>query len=410
MKGIHVCNETGTLKKVLLHRPGKELLNISPDTMDRLLFDDIPYLKIAQEEHDAFTQVFRDNGVEVVYLEDLMTETLEQNPNLVVPFLYQWLQEGGVYTGLWKEKVTSYLLDHYSGKDLVLKTMEGVNLKEISDIHPRHSLVDLVSDPQELIVPPMPNLYFTRDPFASVGKGACINHMRYPTRNRETLYAQYILHYHDDFKGQVPFYYDRDEFWNIEGGDILNLSPEVLAIGISERTGAEAIEALAKRIFRDESTLIKTILAFRIPAIRAFMHLDTVFTALSRNQYAVHPEILKTLQIYKITKGKEEYPLDVEELDGKLEDVLKEYTKQDHVELIRCGGRDSVAARREQWSDGSNTLALGNGKVIVYQRNDVTNQLLREHGIEIIPIKDSELSRGRGGPRCMSMPLYREEL
>ena len=409
MKGIHVFSEVGKLKKVLLHRPGRELLNISPDTMDRLLFDDIPYLQIAGQEHDAFAETLRKQGVEVVYLEDLMTETLAQNPDLVIPFLHQWLQEGGIYTDIWKNNLTSYLLDHFGGKDLVLKTMEGINLKEISNIHPSHSLVDLVSDPQELIVPPMPNLYFTRDPFASIGNGVSINHMRFPARNRETIYAEYILHYHDDFKDQVHFYYDRNEFWNIEGGDILNLSDKVLAIGISERTGAEAIEELAIRLLHEESSAIQTILALRIPAIRAFMHLDTVFTALSRNQYAVHPEIMKTLQIYKITKGTGGYALDVKELDDKLEDVLKEYTCQDHVELIPCGGKDSVAARREQWSDGSNTLAVAPGKVIVYQRNDVTNALLKEHGIECITIKDSELSRGRGGPRCMSMPLYREE-
>lgn len=168
MKGICVRSEIKPLKKVLLHRPGKELLNLTPDRLPELLFDDIPFLKVAQQEHDAFAQILRDNGVEVVYLEDLMTEVLKLHPEVLKPFLYQWLEEGNIKTRKWQDKLYDHLTENFSGKDLVEKTMEGITMREMGNVS-AYSLQDMIAPPDDLVVDPMPNLYFTRDPFASVG-------------------------------------------------------------------------------------------------------------------------------------------------------------------------------------------------------------------------------------------------
>ena len=405
MKGIHVTSEIAPLKKVLLHRPGRELLNLVPSRLSELLFDDIPYLKTAQKEHDAFAALLKDNGVEVVYLEDLMSEVLRLNPELTDPFLDQWLAEGNIRTSKWRRKLKRYLLDNFTGKDLVLKTMEGVTLKEMGEVR-AYSLQDRIAPSDDLVVDPMPNLYFQRDPFASVGRNALVNKMRFPTRRRETIYADFILRFHPDFAGLVRQLYNRTRHASIEGGDILNLSEKVLAIGISERTSPDAIEATAEQMFRDDVCQIDTVLAFKIPSSRAFMHLDTVFTQIDRNVYVVHPGILGPLTIYELKDGKS--GLKIREVRGTLQSILEQYTGADHIRLISCGGDDMIASRREQWNDGSNTLAIAPGKVIVYDRNDVTNEILRNEGIEVLEMPSSELSRGRGGPRCMSMPLIRE--
>lgn len=405
-QGIHVTSEIAPLKKVLLHRPGKELLNLVPDRLGELLFDDIPYLDEAVREHDAFADLLRANGVEVVYLEDLMSEVLALRPRLIDTFVDQWLEEGNIRTLKWKRKLKRYLLDNFKGKDLVLKTMEGITLKEMGEVR-AYSLEDRIAPADDLIVDPMPNLYFQRDPFASVGSDAVISSMHFHVRKRETIYADYILRYHPDFAGFVKEVYGRDEHATIEGGDLLNLSEKVLAVGISQRTSPDAIERLADQLFADEESDIETVLAFKIPSSRAFMHLDTVFTQIDHGVYVVHPGILGPLTVFEITPART--GIHIKEAKGTLQEILAKYTETDHVELIRCGGDDVIASRREQWNDGSNTLALAPGKVIVYDRNRITNTILKERGIEVLEMPSSELSRGRGGPRCMSMPLIREQ-
>ena len=408
MKGIHVTSEIKPLKKVLLHRPGNELLNLTPDTLEELLFDDIPFLKIAQQEHDAFAKILRDNGVEVVYLENLVAEVFDLYPEVREQFLRQFLKEANITGDKYTKLIIEYLNENYpSNLELVLKTMEGMRLSELPK-EEATTLIDRVENYDEvMLLDPLPNLYFQRDPFASVGNGVLLHKMYSKTRSRETIYDEYVFKYHPDFK-DVPLYYSRNDVDHIEGGDVLNLNKSTLAIGISQRTNPDAIERTAKRIFADENSLIKTIYAFHIPKSRAFMHLDTVFTQIDYDKFTYHPAILGTLQVFKLTPGKDGQ-VDIEEINDTLQHVLEKALNLDHVELIPCGGGDMIAAAREQWNDGSNTLCIAPGVIVVYERNDVTNEVLRQHGLKVLEMPSCELSRGRGGPRCMSMPLIRED-
>ena len=405
MAGVNVKSEIKPLKKVLLHRPGKELLNLTPNTLEELLFDDIPFLKVAQEEHDAFAQALRDNGVEVVYLEDLTAEVLAADPELREKFLLQWIDEAGIKTERYRKIIFDYMQENYpDAKDFVLKTMEGINLTELHT-DKSNSLVDLVSEASKMVVAPMPNLYFTRDPFAMIGNGVSINRMYSVTRNRETIYGEYIFNYHPDFQG-TPQYYSRYNTFHIEGGDILNINEHVLAIGISQRTEPDAIDGIAHNIFNDPTSPVDTILAFNIPNNRAMMHLDTVFTQIDVDKFTIHPGIMGPLSVFEITP--EGDGIKVHEINAPLEQILEKYIGTP-VTLIPCGGGDRIAAEREQWNDGSNTLCIAPGRVVVYERNDVTNAVLRKNNIDVIEIPSAELSRGRGGPRCMSMPVVRED-
>ena len=413
MGSIHVTSEIGKLKKVLLHRPGKELLNLTPDSLSRLLFDDIPYLPDAQSEHDEFAKALRDNGVEVVYLEDLMADVIDLSEEIKNEFIEQFMDEAGIHSYKYRGLVYKYLSNIKDSKKLVLKTMEGIQLSAIPKAPKNvgNTLEDFVNTPDKFIAEPMPNLYFTRDNFASVGEGIDLHHMYSVTRNRECIYAEYIFKYHPDYKN-VEKYYDRSYDWSAEGGDLLNINDHVVAIGISQRTQCQAIDQLAKNFFKHPNCKIDTVLAFSIPESRAFMHLDTVFTQIDKYTFTYHPGIMGTLQVFEITEGTDlntQEDLKVVEINSSLEKILEKYL--DHpVKLIPCAGGDKVASEREQWNDGSNTLCIAPGTVIVYDRNNVTNEVLKKSGIKVIEIHGAELSRGRGGPRCMSMPLVREDV
>jgi arginine deiminase len=253
----------------------------------------------------------------------------------------------------------------------------------------------------------MPNLYFTRDPFAAIGSGVSIHKMSTITRNRETIFAKYIFNCNPEYKG-TKLYYDRTEKFSLEGGDILILNEETIALGISQRTNPNAIEKFAKLLLTEESTF-KKILAIDIPKTRAFMHLDTVFTMVDYNKFTIHPNIRSDMTVYVLEKGTDG-EIKIMESKEHLEDILRKALKLDSVELIKCGGNSVIDAAREQWNDGSNTLCIAPGEVIVYSRNYVTNEILQQKGIKTHIMPSSELSRGRGGPRCMSMPLVRDNL
>lgn len=407
MNNLQVNSEIGRLKTVLLHEPGEELNNLIPKYLGDLLFDDIPWLPLAKKEHQAFAQTFIDHGVKVVYLVDLVTEALDSSKEAKEEFINEFLLEADIYSETVLEKVKKYLYSFKSTKELVLKTMSGIKRTELPNYYP-HNLADFVGD-YPFITSPMPNLYFTRDPFSIISNGVSLNKMFSNVRQRETIYGEFIFKYHKDYKGS-PLFYNRDYKSNIEGGDILVLNKETLVLGVSQRTSPNAIEKLAKNLFFSFETAHKTIIALSIPKFRTFMHLDTVLTQVDYDKFAIHQACYNNLKIYKITKDpKKDNKLKVVETKDKLEVVLGEYLNK-KITLIPCGGNDSISADREQWSDGSNTIALAPGEVIAYERNDITNGQLKKYGITVYTIPSSELSRGRGGPRCMAMPLEREDI
>lgn len=414
--GLYVHSEIGPLKKVCLHRPGEELLNLTPDDLERLLFDDIPFLEVAQAEHDKFAELLREQGVEVLYIEKLVAEALDAAGSRE-EFTQQWLDESGLKGKEARAAVKEYMDSIKDTKAFVDKCIAGLRKDEIDlPVRSSSTLSELVGADQDgetdLLVDPMPNTYFTRDPFAVVGRGVNLNHMFSVTRNRETLLGKYVFRDHPEYK-DAPLWYRRDSAFHTEGGDVLNINAHTLAIGISQRTQAAAIDALAQNMFwgdNAEKCEITDIYAFNIPVSRAFMHLDTVFTQIDVDKFTIHPGIMGTLQVFRLTKGAAEGEVKIEELNDTLEHILEKATGVDAIKLIKCGGGDPVAAAREQWNDGSNTLAVAPGKICVYQRNSVTNDVLYKEGLDLIVVPSAELSRGRGGPRCMSMPFEREDI
>ncbi len=407
MSVYNINSEIGKLKTVLLHEPGEELLNLIPTYLGELLFDDIPWLPLAIKEHQAFAKAFIDNGVKVVYLTDLVTEALDNNPAAKIEFIDEFIKDAPIYSETLGEVVKNYLMNILDTKTLVKKTMSGIkkiDLPETSHL----TLTDLVDD-NPFVTNPMPNLYFTRDPFVVVNDGIVLNKMYSKTRCRETIYGKYIFKYHPIYKNNKLFY-NRDYELSIEGGDILVLSDKTLLIGNSQRTSSLAIEKLAKNLFFNFDTKYDKILILSIPKMRSFMHLDTIFTQVDYDKFTIHNECLKVLEIYEVTKDSNLInKLHVDKLNDSLDKVLeKELNKK--VTLIPCGGLDDVASAREQWSDGSNTICIAPGEVIAYERNDITNKILEENKIKVHTIPSSELSRGRGGPRCMCMPLERIDL
>lgn len=398
---IQVYSEIGKLKKVLLHRPGYELENLMPEYLERLLFDDIPFLKVAQEEHDAFAQLFKQNGTEVVYLLDLVAQSLI-NEDVKAEFINQFIVEAGIK----ETRKTEILKDFYkslSTKDMLSKMVAGIRISEIKNYEKRN-LIDYLESDYPFFVDPLPNLYFTRDPFSTVGSGVSVHKMHTVTRNRESIFGEYIFKYHPEYSNS-PLWYNRKEDFSVEGGDVLILNKETIAIGISQRTHASAIEKYAQNILGKES--FKKVLAIDIPKVRAFMHLDTVFTMVDYDKFTIHPNIKKDMSVFVLSK-EDGHNLSIKEEHNTIDEILKKHLNLDKINLISCGGGNQIDAAREQWNDGSNTLSISPGNVIVYERNYVSNKILQENGINVHVMPSAELSRGRGGPRCMSMPLVRE--
>ena len=400
---ISVRSEVGILKKVLLHRPGKELENLMPDYLARQLFDDIPYLVTAQQEHDAFAKTLTECGVEVLYLGQLLFEAVEAG-NAREELIWEYLHEANIQAEHTARAVSDYLSS--LPLDQLLQTMaRGVRKTDLPSITKQH-LVDYIDESYPFCVDPMPNLYFTRDPFSCIDRGVMISTMANVVRARETLFYKYIFNYQPVYKW-VKKYHERTDVHSIEGGDCLVLSENTLCLGISQRTTPQAIELMANRLIGEHSD-IQRILAVDIPKSRAFMHLDTVMTMVDRSTFVVHPNILKTLRCFTITK--ENGRVCIREENKPITEVFANALGCEQVRFIECGGASMIDAAREQWNDGANTLCVAPGEVITYMRNYVTNRILRDNGIIVHEVPSAELSRGRGGPRCMSMPFVRESL
>lgn len=403
-KGINVYSEIGKLNRVLLHRLGREIEGLVPDNFERLLFDEIPYLEVAQYEHDRFATVLRENDVEVLYFADEVVKALE-NMEVRKAFIHEFLRDSDIFSLHAVAAIEEYLMD-MPLPDMVETIIAGIKKDELH-IRKSNSLADFINEDYPYYTDPLPNLYFTRDPGACIGNGVSIHCMRAKARKREALMLKYIYLYNKNFMpAGTDQWYEYEGPNPIEGGDILVLSPEIVAVGLSQRTSADAIEILAERLL-NHSNSFRKILVFEIPKCRAFMHLDTVFTMVDYDKFTIHPEIEGPLHIYEVTLDREKRPV-FRSGKGELETILKRELKLPAVQMIRCGGTDRIAAQREQWSDASNTLAIAPGVVITYDRNHVTNELLESCGVKVMTIPSSELSRGRGGPRCMSMPVNRD--
>ncbi len=403
---INVFSEIGKLNSIILHRPNMELENIVPSLREELLFDEVPYLKSAQKEHDEFANILRQNKVDVKYIEDLAAESITDE-EIRKDLIENFIGEANI-RGLKELELVRELLN--SIKDnatLIHKMIEGIRKDELA-LEKVNSLQEMVSAQDIFTTYPMPNLYFTRDTFALIGKGVCMNHMWSQVRQRETLFGDLVFKHHPYFKDDKPsFWYNRDEKFTLEGGDIIVLSEKVIAVGISQRTEPRAIENFAKSILsRDEG--FETILCLVLPRERTCMHLDTVFTMVDRDLFTVFPGIESSLEIYELKYKNGDIKTTL--LNKELVQVLEEKLGVKGIQLIKQGNRGILDAVREQWSDGYNTLAIAPREVIVYERNVVINELLDKAGVKLHILKEGELSRGRGGPRCMSMPMNRDKV
>jgi len=401
-----ITSEIGRLKRVMLHRPGRELDRLTIDNKDELLFDDILWVEEAQKEHDAFADLLRDNGVEVVYFKNCLSHILKDEnirKSLLEDVIALEALDIPLSTALLSELMS------IPADELAEVLIAGLTKKEaLQMLSPCTSLVLNSMDSYDFLIRPVPNLYFQRDPYSFVQEGVIVSVMNFEARKKEPLYAKYIFENHPYFSGLKIFYGNqaRDTYpYHIEGGDVLVLSDKVVAIGISQRTSAGTAQIVGSRLAKNSS--VKTILAFDIPKTRAAMHLDTVFTMVDNDAFTVYPGLSETLRIWEL-KYEENGTLVAIEKHNNLKECIKKVFDISNVRFIETGGGDPIAAARDQWNDGTNTLALKPGVVVTYRRNVASNRALRENGIKVFEIKGAELGRGRGGPRCMSMPICRE--
>ncbi len=401
-ESMKVWSEVGQLKKVLLHRPGLELKNLTPRYLEDLLFDEIPWLAKAQVEHDGFTRALEKNGVEVLYVDHLLAD-IAGEPDIKSELIKKHLKSSPLIEPEVIDAIYNYL-NEQSPEQLVSTLIAGLPKQEVQHLKKHKTLSDLTVDSYPFYLPPLPNMYFTRDHGAMIGEKLQISSMFNPARRLETIFLRFVQKYHPLFKS-IELSFHEEIPYGIEGGDVLVVNQDTLIIGLSERTTEEAIEWIAQK-YLVEKKLVRQIVVVQVPSRRAYMHLDTVFTMVDHDKFLMYPGVRDLANVYWLEKNSDNR---VTASNGySLQGALKKALGLKQVEIIYSGANDEITAAREQWGDSTNTLAIRPGVVICYDRNEVTNETLRRHGIEVIEIDGSELVRGRGGPRCMSMPLDRE--
>ncbi|MEE4024324.1 arginine deiminase [Gordonia sp. PKS22-38] len=395
-------SEVGRLRAVMLHRPGDELRRLTPRNNDQLLFDGLPWVQRAQEEHDAFADVLRDKGVDVYLLGDLLTETIEHSGAARIQ---------GIGAAVSPRRLGTHLAGDLAGHlrslpaaELAHVLMAGMTFDELTltPAAASSSLVRRMHHGPEFAIEPLPNLLFTRDSSFWIGPKFAITSLALPARVRETSLTDLIYAHHPRFIGARRAY--ESQVAPVEGGDVLLLAPGVVAVGVGERTTPAGAEALARSLFDDG--LAHAVLAVPIEQARAFMHLDTVCTMVDVDAVVMYPNIAETMSAFTLRKVD-----DGVSVTGSrpFVDAAAEAMQIEKLRVIDTG-LDPITAEREQWDDGNNTLALAPGVVVSYNRNVETNRRLRDSGIEVLEIEGRELGSGRGGPRCMSCPLARDEL
>lgn len=398
---MYVDSEVSRLRTVLLHRPGKELARLTPRNSGSLLFDGIPWVGRAQDEHDQFAEALRSRGVEVLHLDRLLAETLavpEARDELTAGVLADARLGDGLRAG-----VADYLADQDPSR-LAEVLVAGLAHEEVKP--GGGSLVYEMLQRNDFVIDPLPNLLFTRDSSVWVRDRVAVTSLAMPARRRETTLTHAVYRFHPRFAGTELLYEPALE--HVEGGDVLVLAPSVLAIGVGERTTPAGAERLARRVLA--AGLAHTVLAVPIAQERATMHLDTVCTMVDSDAVVMYPNVADSLEAWTITKDQDQ---DQDNLRVRSpRPFLEAAAEAMGIERLRVidTGLDPVTAEREQWDDGNNTLAIAPRLCVAYERNVETNAQLEHAGIEVVRIQGSELGSGRGGPRCMSCPIERAPL
>ena len=402
MSELFINSEIGKLKKIMLHRPGLEIDRLVPEELNEVLFEDIPWMNRMKTEHDSFVATLKSNGVEVLYLSDLLEEiiSIKQAKNELIELVLSEVNKDDYVISALRE----FLLSQ-DNKSLTKYLISGLGEDEFK--LDKSYLSDYMEDKYSYYFKPLPNLYFMRDVGAVIKRGISYSKMKTDIRRRESMLVREIFTYKENLKPDNVYYDNKTERMSLEGGDILVLNDECVLIGFSERTSREAIDKISYNLLTMDSG-IKKVLAMKIPHVRAFMHLDTVFTMLDYDKFIIFPNILKDIEVVTITvdKMKQLHYNNEDRLDLALAKALKIRG----VNIIESGGNNKVISAREQWNDSTNTFAISPGHVITYNRNEITNDILTKNNIKVTVIEGSELVRGRGGPRCMSMPIQRERL